>query len=134
MIFYKVLKFGLPFTPVRTPCRKAREVGWRCLVCAACVCLGTRNGRRDPTCGSSVSIVLNFPVLIRRSTPTKMRATSSCMQSTRLRDAVYLDDPQCAFVVAILSRMYQRSSRNTVDGDTRPSVSETCTSCSFPRG
>ena len=114
----------------RTPCRKAREVGWRCLVCAACVCPGTRNGRRDPTCGGSVSIVLNFPVLIRRSTPTKMRATSACIQSTRLCDTVYFGDRRRSVfgrANAVCSRMFRSSSRTAVDTDTRPCVSKNCT-------
>lgn len=118
---------------VRTPCRKAREVGWRWLVCAACVCLGTRNGRRDPTCGGSVSIVLNFPVLIRRSTPTKMRATSTCIQSTRLCHTVYFDDRLfCALGNAVSSWMFLPSPRTVVDVDTRPTVSKECPSRSYP--
>lgn len=92
---------------------------WRCLVCAACVFHGTRNGRRDPTCGSSVSIVLNFPVLIRRSTPTKMRATLACMQSTQLCDTVYFDYRRCVLSNAANSRVSQPSLRIAVDADTR---------------
>lgn len=111
-----------------TPCREACEVGWRCLVwAAACVCLGTRNGRRDPMCGGSVSIVLNFPVLIHRSTPTKMRATSACVQLTRLCDTVYLDDRHHSALGrgnAISSRMFRSSPRTIVDADTRPCVSK----------
>lgn len=95
----------------------------------ACVCLGTRNGRRDPMCGSSVSIVLNFPVLIHRSTPTKMRATSACIQSTRLCDTVYFDNSPyrpCIVHNAVSLRMFQSSSRTAVDADTRPCVSKKC--------
>lgn len=93
---------------------------------AACMCLGTRNGRRDLTCGSSVSIVLNFPVLIHRSTPTKMRATSACIQSMRLCDTVYFDNRPCIVHNAVSLRMFQSSSRTAVDSDTRPCVSKKC--------
>lgn len=96
---------------------------------AACVCLGTRNGCRDPTYGSSVSIVLNFPVLNRRSTPTKMRATSACIQSRRVCDTVYFDNcpyRPCIVHNAVSLRMFQSSSRTAVDTDTRLCVSKKC--------
>lgn len=112
----------------RTLYRKAKWDG--AVSCeAACMCLGTRNGRRDPTCGSSLSIVLNFPVLNHRSTPTKMRVTSACIQSTRICDTVYFDNcpyHPCIIRNAVSLRMFQSSSRTAVDADTRPCVSKKC--------
>lgn len=119
----------------RTPRRRAREVGWRCFVCAVCVYLETRNGRRDLTCGGSMSIVFNFPVLIRRSTPTKMRATLSCIQSTQLCDTVYFDNDDRLFWLSgytVSPRMFLSSPRITAEIDTRPSVWKKCSFSLYP--
>ncbi|CAK9826407.1 hypothetical protein ANTRET_LOCUS4264 [Anthophora retusa] len=80
---------------------------------------------------NSVSIVLNFPVLIRRSTPTKMRATSACIQSTRLCDTVYFGDRHCIIGNAVSPRMFQPLPRTAVNVDTRPCVSKKCAARSF---